>query len=51
MNEDLKNFLYELKGALWALSTASSDGNFSDALANLAEDLSMKLDKLEGGDE
>lgn len=51
MNEELKNFLYELKGALWALSTASSGDNFSEALANLAVDLSIKLDKLEGGDE
>lgn len=47
MNEELKNFLYELKGALWALSTATNDSNFSDALANLAEDLSLKLDRME----
>ena len=51
MTEELKNFLYELKGALWALSTATDNGNFSEALANLAEDLSIKIDKLEGDDE
>ena len=43
----LKDFLYELKGALWALSTATDDSNFAEALANLAEGLSLVLDKME----
>lgn len=51
MNEECKNFLYELKGALWALSGVASGGQsvnpLSQPLADYAEMLSERLAKLE----
>lgn len=47
MNEDLKNFLYQLTDALKVSSSAPNYEIFSNVLADFAEDLYMKLDKME----